>query len=266
MKSFSFLLFFCAVVQVGFAQPVNERYFHILPGYASQEGRDVGMSPLAYSGNHFMGIFGFERRTAKSIHKITVLGMTGRMHASTQPKGVRSIIKANRFQLDYSYRHVVKKWKDETVRLYVGGAWNTLGNTRYHTRYGNNAWNYDISASLGATVALFYHFKLGTKQFLFHTGMELPLVAFNVRPAYGSSIPEGFIGQEGGNVKAFFKSGEVQSFNCFFRLIATHNIEYVLFNGNRLLLGYTWDFYSMQRYHRVQMASHQITAGWAFRF
>jgi len=78
--------------------------------------------------------------------------------------------------------------------------------------------------------------------------------------------PKVFFAQEGSNAKAFFKSGQVQSFNRFFRLRANSTAEYILSNGNRILLTYIWDYYSMQKYHAVQMASHEILLGWAVSF
>lgn len=245
---------------------VKERYLYILPGYAYQEGRDVGMSPLLYVGNNFSGVLGVEVRKAKFINRIEASTLVGGMYAPALSKELRSSVKAYRVQLDYAYLHLVKEWKQDALRLYAGGIWNTLANARYHTGYVNNAWNYDFSTSLGGSVAIFYNFKWKKKHLIFHTGIELPLVGFNIRPAYASSIPEGFIACEGEKVKAFFKSGQVQTFNRFFRLRANSMLEYILFNGNRLLLGYTWDYYSMQKNHKVQMASHQILVGWSFSF
>ena len=209
VKQYPLIFFFIALFIFGwkqrcFSRQVNERYLHFLPGYAYQEGRDVGMSPLLYCGSNFTGNLGLEIRTVKSINRIDVSGTIGRMIPPTQPKDFRSIVKAKRLQLDYAYLHIVKKWKQETLQLYVGGVWNILANTRYHTGYVNNAWNYDFSTSLGGTIALLYNFKIKKKSFAFYTDIELPVAAFNIRPAYASSIPEGFIAREGGKARGIF--------------------------------------------------------------
>jgi len=164
----------------------------ILPGYAYQEGRDAGMSPLLYSGNNFSALLGFEKRANKSIHRADVSGIVGFMQVPGFPQSFHLPVKAYRLQFDYKYLHQVKAWKTDALRLYAGGVWNTLANLRYNMNYDNNAYNYDFSTSLGGAVALFYNFKIRKKPFLFYSEIELPLVAFNIRPAYASSIPEGF--------------------------------------------------------------------------
>ena len=261
-----FALFTFGRIETCSSQPINERYLYLMPGYAYQEGRDAGMSPLIYCGNNFTAMLGIGIRAPRSINRVDVSGLIGYMQPPAQPKGDRSTAKAYRAQLDYSYLHIVKQWKLGALRLYAGGSWNTLANLRDNTGYDNNKYNYDFSTSIGPAAVLYYNFNIRKKKLLFYTGIELPLLAFNIRPAYASSIPEGFIAQQGGDVKAFFKSGEVQSFNRFFRLRVNSTLEYILFNQNRILLSYVWDYYSMQKYHMVQMASHQVLLGWAFRF
>jgi hypothetical protein len=168
--------------------------------------------------------------------------------------------------LDYCYLHQIKHWNAQKLLLYAGGAWNNLIALRIHQRYVNNDINYDFSSSLGATFSLLYSFNLKKRTFLLNSEITIPFVAFNIRPSFASSIPDGFINQKGSNIKAFFHSGMIQSFGGFFRLRNAYTLEYVLFNDNRLMLGYTWDYYCIKKYYKSQAGVHFLLLGLLFRF
>jgi hypothetical protein len=244
----------------------KERYIKILPGYGYMQGRDEGMSPLIYTGSHFAGTTGFEKRNQKAVNRLDMTALIGNLQNATQPDGYNSKVWSLRMQADYQYLRFVKSWKEEKLKVYVGGVWNNLANVRNHSRYGNNSLNYEFSSSLGASGMVKYDFNFKNRKLAVYSTLDLPLIAFNVRPSFASSIPDGFIAQEKRNLGAFFQSGKIQSYGGFFRFRIANAFEYVIFNDNRLMLGYTWDYYGIQKYYKVQMASHQLLIGLIFRF
>lgn len=235
-------------------------------GYTYQDGNDNGMSPVLIAGSHCSASLHFDIRQKKSINIVEVTGFTGRMRLQGFEPQQGEVIKSNRLQLDYIYLHAIKNWESKQVRLYIGGSWNTLGNLRYYTAYVNNAYNYDFSTAIGLAGKVWYNFNIAKKYCFLQTGFMLPFLSFTIRPAYASSLPEGFITYKDKPMKAFFKSGKVQTFNAFFRLQWSTSFEYALFNGNRLSLSYVWDYYSIKANHTVQMATHTICIGWLYAF
>lgn len=246
--------------------PEKERFFKFSPGIAFQQGRDEGMSPLIYSGSHFNGVLGLEKTKLRNYNALDVEMMFGRMRPQTQPKDKRSSALALRLQMDYSYMKMMKTWNADRLQLFIGGAFNNMLNVLWHRQYLNNSLNYTFSSSLGAAARLQYRFVFRNKAFRAHTQINLPLVGFNLRPSYASSIPEGYIAQDRSNLRAFFDSGRLQTWNNFFRLRHEIGVSRILFNRNEIMFTYRWDYYSVAHEHRIQMAVHQIILGWRFRF
>jgi len=243
-----------------------ERYFQFTPGYAFQQGRDEGMSPLIYSGNHFNGTVGLEKTKNKQFNQLELTAIFGRLRAKSQPEALRSSVLALRTQLDYCHERFIRSWMNDDLTFYLGGSWNNLLNVLWHQRYLNNSLNYAFSSSLGPSGRFEYRFSLKQRKFRIRAQLQIPLVAFNLRPAFASSLPEGYIAQERSNVRAFFDSGELQTLNKFFRLRNLLQVHYELPNNNEVMLAYRWDYYAMQEEHPVKMAVHQILIGWRFHF
>lgn len=246
--------------------PIKERFFKFAPGFAYQQGRDEAMSPLIYSGSHFNGVVGLEKTKNGKFNALDLEIMVGRTRPSTQPKSYRSTAPALRLQMDYSHQRLIKSWQNQQLKLYIGGAMNNMLNVLLHRSFMNNSLNYAFSSSLGAAGRLHYQFKVKEKAFRIYAQVHLPLIAFNFRPSYASSIPEGYIAQDRSDLRAFFDSGKLQTLNDFFRLRNELGIFHLLPNNNQVLLTYRWDYYSITHPHPVQMAVHQILLGWRFNF
>jgi hypothetical protein len=249
-----------------FGQTDTERFFKFSPGYALQQGRDEGMSPLTYSGSHFNGVIGLSKIKNKCLRSLDLEVMAGRMRADLPREVFPSRADAFRVQLDYTQQRQVKTLYEEKIRVFVGGSYHMLASARLHKRYTNNDINYEFSAAIGPSASILYDFEIGKKAFQLSGRIDLPILAFNIRPAFASSIPEGFIAQENSTVGAFFESGRVQSLNRFFRLRNELAVQHTLKNGNRVFLAYRWDYYQIKTHHPVQMAVHQILLGWLFQF
>ncbi len=245
---------------------LRERVLKFSPGWAYQQGRDEGMSPLTYSGHHFNGAIGVEKIKNNQFNNFNLEAMLGIMRPGAQPLQLRSKAQALRVQMDYSHLRKVHTWPKNRIELWIGGTWNNLLSVLYHQRYLNNSLNYAFSSSLGAAARVQYPLQLGNKSFRLYGQFELPLVAFNFRPSYASSIPEGYIAQDRSNVRAFFDSGRLQTLNRFFRIRNELGVVHHLTNGNQIFLAYRWDYYSIAHEHPVQMGVHQILLGWRYQF
>lgn len=246
--------------------PQAKRFFEFTPGYALQQGRDEGMSPLTYRGGHFNGLLALEKTKQGRFNRVELSAAFGQLRPPRQPELFRSRALALRLQLDYCHERLLSSWRNGQLRLFLGGAWNNLLNVIWHQRYLNNSLNYVFSSGIGPSGSLRYNFQIGKKAFEAYAQLQLPLLAFNLRPAYASSLPEGFIAQDRSNVRAFFDSGRLQSLNGFFRLRNNLAVHYRLKNNNAVLLTYRWDYYDISQRHRVRMAIHQILIGWRYRF
>lgn len=271
-------IFFCLLCALalanphdGFGQPlaadtVAQRFLVFSPGYAMQQGRDEGMSPLTYRGSHFHGTIGVEKRKKDNLNALHFSAASGKMRAHQVAPVTRPSALALRLQMDYSYQRRIGMWLDDQLAVYVGASWNNLLNVLYHQRYVNNSLNYIFSSSIGPSGRVDYQFKIKSKSFWVHAQLQIPLLAFNMRPAYASSLPEGYIAQERSNVRAFFDSGKLVTLNRFFRLRNTLGLAHPMRNGNEVFLNYCWDYYASSTLHRTQFAVHQISLGWRFRF
>jgi hypothetical protein len=113
-----------------------------------------------------------------------------------------------------------------------------------------------------------YDFTLGNQKFTAHASAFIPILAFAVRPAYGSSKFEGFLDDADEKpVGSFFESGQLVPLNKFFRLNTLYTLEYHLKNNNALRIRYMWDFYTFNETSRtVKAASHMFTIGTMFSF
>lgn len=245
---------------------VAQRFLLFSPGYAMQHGRDEGMSPLTYRGSHFHGTIGVEKRKKDNLNALHFSAAIGKMQAYNAPITTRPSALALRLQMDYSYQRRIGIWLDDQLAVYVGASWNNLLHVLWHRQYVNNSLNYIFSSAIGPSGQVDYQFKIKSKQFRIHAQLQIPLLAFNMRPAYASSLPEGYIAQDRSNVRAFFDSGKLVTLNRFFRLRNTLGVAHPLRNGNELFLNYCWDYYSSSTMHRTQLAVHQISLGWRFRF
>src|SRR5690606_21715536 len=124
----------------------KERFFKFTPGFAYQQGRDEGMSPLIYTGSHFNGALGIEKFKNNRFNNIDFEVMLGRMRPPTQPEELRARAVALRLQMDYQHLRLLRTWKNDRLQLLVGGATNNLFSVLWHRSYMNNSLNYVFSS------------------------------------------------------------------------------------------------------------------------
>lgn len=260
------LILFSALSSQLVSQDNKDRHFSFMPGFVYQQGRDNGMSPLSYSGSHLSGQLALHKTKSGGYHNLNLSFALGQMRPGKETGVQRSRAVSLLLQFNYSRQYQLRGWKDNQLRLFLGGSWLNLLNLRWQQSYTNNALNYEFSSAIGPASMLVYDLTIAEKPYRLYGRIDIPFLAFNLRPSYASSIPDGFIARERSAVRAFFDSGRIQSFNNFVRFRNELGIQKKLNNQNMIAISYCWDFYHITYYHPVSIGIHQILAGWYFHF
>lgn len=246
------------------SQTGTKHYLGISPAYAVQIGKDQGVSHSTYRGSHFGLALWYEKAKPKRRNSLTIQGITGGWKTLKEGPFLQKSTN-HRVQLDHTHSRELVQF-NEHLALQLGAAVNFLGHFRIQNNYSNNAYNYDVALSLGLHSLLEYNFRLWGRDFSIPASVDIPLIGYIVRPSFASSIPEGFIAREGKVIDAVLNSGHVAGFGKYARFRFRSGIEYALKNGNGLRLGYSWDFYQMKTFHKVQVGSQTVSFALLFRF
>ena len=241
------------------------RFYDVAPGMTYFYMRDEGMSPLIYQGFNFTANSRIQWRNNKMRHGINYHFVYGNLKTQRHPTNP-SQVENLRMELDHYYvRHT---YEDEStgINVFLGGSVNVLGTMRSHQRFGNNALNYDGVFSLNVNALAEYDFQLWSRDFELSYRVFIPVYGYVFRPSYATSVPGGFINQQGSDFRAALESGHHATVNQFFRWNNTLELNYSLKNGNRLRLSYVWDYYSIAKTHPVKVAMHQVLIGTMFNF
>jgi hypothetical protein len=170
-----------------------------------------------------------------------------------------------RYEIDYSHRRRVWQDTSRNVRVFAGGSWNTLQMSRIHNLYSNSANSSWFVSSLAAQAYGEFGFGLFGRNFLLHTGIDIPFISFAVRPSYTMTAAEGFIkGKDG--IKAFFGSGKFYLPATYRGLGSQTGLTWFLKNGNAIALEYRWNYFGLDDANPVQEARHHLVFKAFFNF
>lgn len=246
----------------------NLRYFNLEAGGSWPKYQDEAISTLRYKGPAFSGGGGFLFRNEQRFHQIDVLFDMGFL--SNDANGA-SMTEYNT-TINYSYQRHIKdlslNFLPEDLQWYVGGTFSSFWVLLDHSSFTNNSFNNSVYLTLNPSTTLLYDFGLWNRKFTASASAFLPILAFAVRPAYGSPKFEGFLDDPDEKpVGSFFESGKLVTINKFFRLNTLYTLEYHLKNNNALRIRYMWDFYTYHETSRtVKAGTHMITFGTMFSF
>lgn len=227
--------------------------------------RDEGMSYLIYKGYNFTGNTRLLIENKKAKQAVNISAHTGNLQNKRFPQN-RSQVSNLRLDVEYYYLRKIHQLNFLPIDLYLGGSFYTFGNLRTHNRYGNNAYNYDVSSGLNISFLADYPFELFKRKFKLNYRALSPFYAYNVRPSFASSLPSGFLDQSGSNFKDAVSSGHHATVNKFFRWNNEFELQFYLKNNNAIKLTYIWDYYQMNDIHLVQVATHSLLIGTMFKF
>jgi hypothetical protein len=241
-----------------------ERFLNLGLGYHFNTSLDKGMSSLKYKGSGITAILGFHKSKNTTRHYFDMQFD----FSSLKPKSKASLVYRYAAEISYSLDKAFLKPKWDKFRYWIGGNASILSAVRYHTAFGNNAYNYDVLLSIGPTGLIERDFKLKKRTITLQYIATLPVLAMASRPAFSSPQPESFYENPDKIFQSALQSLELYSWNKFFRFKNQFVLVYPIQTSNVIQLSYTWDFYSISKIkqNKIQSATHMILIMAKFKF
>jgi hypothetical protein len=241
-----------------------ERFLNLGLGYHFNTSLDKGMSSLKYKGSGITAILGFHKSKNTTRHYFDIQFD----FSSLKPKSKASLVYRYATEISYSLGKAFLKPKWNKFRYWIGGNASIFSAVRYHTAFGNNAYNFDVLLSIGPTGLIERDFKLKKRTITLQYIATLPVLALASRPAFSSPQPESFYENPDKIFQSALQSLELYSWNKFFRFKNQFVLVYPIQTSNVIQLSYTWDYYSISKIkqNKIQSATHMILIMAKFKF
>ena len=222
------------------ADAAQHRNITLSLGLSRVAAKDYSASPLLYTGTAPRVEVGYEWGRAATVSSALAINYRGGTITNTTPGP--SGFTVHNGSIHYHRLKAVGAQK----RLWVGGSSTIFARVRVHDFYDNNFLSYDIGWNVGVAAA--YQQPI-TDRLAARLHVNLPLVAYYVRPVYGFNFPENFLTEEHYNARldgvygALLTSGEIVSFNKYFELNTGISIAYQLnYVLSEIRLNYQWNY------------------------
>ncbi|MEX2592442.1 MAG: hypothetical protein WD426_06680 [Anditalea sp.] len=242
-------LLIAVIMMVGFpsfAQKSN--FINISGGFEKSVQRDKGMSPLMYSGSGFFTQMAFYKESEKQSLLLALNFVRG-----TQRSKYGNSIGFNRGSIRiFNFCHKDKKL---TNKLHWGLSTNNVFSHRYNPEFVNFNDHFEYFTNLGPAAKYLYPFKIKGRNLIMEGLAHIQLIGFMIRPSYTSSYPEGFLREQPSIFNGLVNSVKVyhpgNAWNFGFR----PKLNYPLKSGNRISLGYQYEFYKLNTPNAVTQSS-----------
>ncbi|TVR74184.1 MAG: hypothetical protein EA408_03205 [Marinilabiliales bacterium] len=239
----------------------NSAKRHIGFGGGWQAGglRDRGISPLYYSGHYGLAQAGYYYISDSTLAGISTNFSWGRIIPAIYPGPDGSEIISIRGSLDFQLLRYAGTLTGEKIRLHAGGTMTSNIGFYEHNNLMNSAKkNYSFS-TLNVTGSISDAINIMGRDFMVSFTASIPVISFIVRPSQSYIKPEGFLDHNTGNIRSFFSSIEIASLNRFAGAVTETAIERTLSSGNKIQLGYKWQYFSHMNENRLESAMHGIS-------
>ena len=219
-------------------------YFLIKSGVEPIASRDKGMSPLMYSGYGFFAGMAWHRT---SINHVTEFSLN--LYTGLQQNKYQNPIRYTRgnIQVDHFYQ----KKQDKGHAIHWGWLINNTFSHRLNESYVNFNDHYEYFSNIGPAARYSFPFELNGREVFLSGSAYVQLLGLMIRPSYTSSFPTGFLKEQSTLAKGLVHSAEVihpgNSWNFGFQ----PRFIYPLKSGNRLSLGYNYEFYRLNSTNTV---------------
>jgi hypothetical protein len=243
------LILFFGFLMIGyssFAQKSN--FLNIGAGFEHIAHRDLGMSPLMYSGNGFFTEFSWQKKSPQQTLEIAINFAKG-----LQRSKFENAIEYNKGNIQaYIFYH---QNRSVTNRILWGWSNNNVFSHRYNQEFVNFNHHFDYFTNFGPAVKYVCPLKIKNRDLSIEGVANFQLIGFIIRPSYTSSYPEGFLREETSIVKnlvhsvRFSHPGNSLNFGLHPRL------NYFLKSGNRLSLSYQYELYRLSPTNLVSQSS-----------
>lgn len=254
MKKLIYTFFFSIILIPCFikAQEIN-RFITTGIGAGHISVRDLGMSPLLYSGVGYFSSFSYNKRSVKKIKTFELNIAYGKIKHKKSDVG---ILHNGRVEIKYDYfRNIVTK---ENYTFFLGANIGVLGGYRYQPFFLNSAHNYDIVHSAGISSLFNYKFWINKKPLVLSSIINIPIISDVIRPAYASPLPEGLQTFRTELSEAYFKSIQLMSIRKFFRITNCMSANYPILGNDKIGLSYQWEYFQIKTDNSVGFASQRM--------
>jgi hypothetical protein len=223
---------------------VGQSKLEVNIGAAFNSELDLSLSPLIYRG---LGL-----RFGLAYEKITAKGVLHRFSASYRPGTITQSVNFAPMALNHgNLSYLQLRPLAGSIRL--GGALSGFVRSKTLNR-GNNSVSYDLGMSLGPAADITLPEILGSKWSL-NARIELPVVSYYIRPAYGFPLPPAFLEEDRYNAYldniagALPASGEVVTWGDYFELRTVVQLIYRPKWGrpfDEIGVGYNWNYVNLE--------------------
>jgi hypothetical protein len=240
-----FLVFtFCLASLAANAQ-TKQKWLRQEYGVAQSAVYDNGHSLAKYKGTGVQLHIGNDRETTKSIVQFDNALIWTPLSAEIDNAKYATDAQQGNYRISYAYLRKLPKTQDNTVKFAVGGSVYADFNMRFYSALANNVISWDGNIGLNVLGRAQYDFQWGRHSFSTTYQLGLPLLTYNHRPNYLGYFPlqAGFEGKEGTSVPWSDLGRTVLGVNSnYFYLTQQINLDKILQNGNRIRLGYNWQY------------------------
>src|SRR5690554_7707177 len=241
----SFWLFVCVCSLKPIAVSAQKsNYFLVKSGLEHIANRDKGMSPLMYSGYGFAAGLAWHKTSPKHITEFSLNLSTG-----IQYNKYKSPIRYHRGNIQVA--HFYKPKKEQGNAIHWGWFISNVFGHRLNEAYVNFNDHYEYFSNIGPAARYSLPFELNGREVFLSGSDYLQLLGLMIRPSYTSSFPNGFLKEQSTLAKGLVQSAQIihpgNSWNFGFR----PSFIYPLKSGNRLSLGYNYEFYRLKSTNTV---------------
>ena len=216
----------------------NTHHLLIQSGGEHIGSRDRGMSPLMYSGYGFFAGLTWQKTSPTQTNEVSLNLSTGMQYSK-----YGSPIRYHRGSIQVANFYTRKKEEANTVQW--GWLMNNVFSHRLNEAYVNFNDHYEYFSNIGPSARYSLPFNLNKRKVFLVGSANVQLLGVMIRPSYTSSFPSGFLNEQSTVAKSLVQSAEVihpgNSWNFGFR----PSFIYPLKSGNRLSLGYNYEFYRL---------------------
>lgn len=221
-------------------------------GLRSEALRDMGYSPLVFSGLGLSGMLGYEKK-AESKETIWMLNYS---QATTNNVFERKLTATNVGLLNLNF------YPRENKSFSWGWSNNNALQHRYISGFDNFNGRTDVFTAFGPAVQFKKQLQVKERNFVFSAVSHIQLLGFYLPSGYVSSLPSGFGYEPNGAFKGFWQSIYLFYPGGAFNVAIWPKLEWQLKTGNSIGLQY---FYEYTRMQGAQM--HERSTGmWLLNF
>lgn len=237
-------VFVAVVCFSAIASAQTSNYFRINSGVEHIGSRDKGMSPLLYAGYGFYVGMGWER--------------IGPKHTTVLVLDLAMGMQRNKYQNPIDYRRGNLQWStfyhpkaDGKKTVEWGWHINNVFSHRFNPYFVNFNDHYEYFSNIGPALRYRYPFRLNSREVYLAGSANVQLIGMMIRPSYTSSYPEGFLNRESSVSKSLVHSVRLAHPGNSISFGIRPSFVYPLKSGNKLSLGYNYEFYRLNSSNAV---------------